>query len=128
MTNGAGGRYIILSFTDVAKSYSVSGNKFMIADAYGTIFTLRDISTGMANDPSCIAFFVDEDSNFFALSEIFLDTITRQLGKVRSNLLAHIDQKDTLFEGRGSRRKGRGYVVVKTFIIHSIYLRIKKRE
>ena len=111
MTDGASSRYTILGFADMTKSDSFSGNKFMITNAHGTIFTLGDISALVTNNPTCIALFVHENSYFLALGEIFFYPLKCHLRKIRSNLLAHIYQKNGFFDGL--------YGVVKAFIIHN---------
>lgn len=105
----------------MTESDSISALKFMITDAYRAVFALRDISAVMTDDASGIAFFIDENSDFLSLREIFLKALTRQLGKIRSDLLRHIHQKDMFFDVV--------YGVVKAFVIHdNVYVRIKKRE
>ena len=118
MTGRAGRRHVILCFADMAKSDSFSRFNLVIADTYVAIFTLGNMPAVVANDTSGVAFFVDEDSDSFALFEIFFYSFARQLRKIRSNLLAHIDQIDALFDSL--------YVVIKTFIIHYRRLRMIK--
>jgi hypothetical protein len=72
----------------------------VITDADGAFFTLRDVTASLADDAVGIAFFVDEDSDFFSKLEIFLYPHERQLGKIRIDLLRHIDQKYILSQWR----------------------------
>ena len=65
----------------------------MITDTDRTFLTLRDMSAGLADNPVGVAFLVDEDSDFLSLLEIFSDSPEHQLGKIRIDLLRHIDQK-----------------------------------
>ena len=82
----------------------------MIADADGTILALRNISALMTNDTSGIAFLVYKNSNLLSLLKIFFYALKRQLGKIGSNLLGHIHQKNRFF--------GILCIVIKTFVIH----------
>ncbi|HBB03345.1 TPA: hypothetical protein DCZ39_00305 [Patescibacteria group bacterium] len=103
----------------MTESDSISALKLMITDAYRAVFALRDISAVMTDDASGIAFLIDEDSDFLALREIFLEALARQLGKIRSDLLCHINEKNSfnnysLFIIHYSLFYG----VVKAFVIH----------
>lgn len=83
----------------------------MIADAHWAVFAFRDMPAIMADDASRIAFFVDEDSYPFSVLEIFFYAVKRQLRKIRSDFLGHINQKNRLFDSL--------YVVIETFVIHN---------
>lgn len=96
----------------MTKSDSFTGFDLMITDAYITVFAFGDMSAVMTNDSSGVSFFVDKYSDFFSLFKIFFETITCQLRKIRSDLLAHIHQK--------YRFLGSLYVMIKTFVIHAI--------
>src|SRR5574344_1557790 len=96
----------------MTKSDSLTGFDLMITDAYITVFAFGDMSAVMTNDSSGVSFFVDKYSDFFSLFEIFLYVSTRQLGKIWSDLLAHIHQKYRFF--------GSLYGMIKTFVIHAI--------
>ena len=121
ITGRAGSWENILRFTDMTEADSISRNKFMIADTYRTVFTFWNISTFLTHNTTSISFFVDKNANFLPLGKIFFQSLKRQLGKIRSNLLRHVYQKDMFF--------GSLYFVIKAFIIHgSLYVRIKKKE
>lgn len=66
-------RKTILFFTDMTKPELLTTRKEMIIDRYRTMIALRNMSTLMADYSSIIAFFIDEDSDFFACSEVFSD-------------------------------------------------------
>ena len=92
----------------------------MIADADRAIFTFRDVSAVVTNNSSGVSFLIDEDSDSLPLSEIFLDTLERQLGKMRSKLLGHVHQEDGLLSAFD--------VVVETFVIHISYVVKYKKD
>ena len=110
MTSGTSRGDIILRLTDMTESDSFSRGKFMITYADRTIFTFRDGSTSMTNHSSSVSFLIYQDSDFLSLFDIFFDTITRQLGKIRSNLVAHIYQENGFL--------GSLDFVVKAFVVH----------
>lgn len=123
MTCRTNGRDCILRLADMTESDSLSRDKFVITDAYRAIFTLGNSPTCMTDNSPSIAFFVDENSYFFALSEIFFYTLTRQLRKIWGNLIAHINKKNflnnySLFIIHYSLFYG----VVKAFVVHSVYV------
>lgn len=93
----------------------------MIADADGAILALRDIPAVVADDASGVSFLIHQNSDSFALSEIFLYSLQGQLGKIRSELLGHIHQEDGLL--------GSLYIVVETFVVHTtVCMYWKKRR
>lgn len=112
MTFWTARRDSILCFANMAKSDSISWFNLMITDTYRTVFTLGNMSAVVANNPSWISFFVDEDSDFLPLCKILFNALMRQLRKIRSNLLAHIDQKNRFFLSLN--------IMLKAFVVHSI--------
>lgn len=85
----------------------------MITDADGTILALRDGPAFVADDSSRVSFLIHEDSDPFSLLQILLYALECQLGKMRSELLGHIDQEDRLL--------GTLCFVIKTFVVHILY-------
>lgn len=123
MTGRTSGRDVILRLTDMTKSDSLSGDKFVITDAYRAIFALGNSSAFVADDAPSIAFFVDENSYLLALGQIFFYALTRQLRKIWRDLLGHINKKNflnnySLFIIHCSLF----HSVIKAFIVHSIYV------
>ena len=100
----------ILGFAYMTQSDSFSIGEFMISDTHRTMLTGRDVATMVTNHPSWISFFVDQNTNLFALFEIFCDTLERQLRKIWSNLFGHIDEENRFFACWCR--------VIKAFVIH----------
>jgi hypothetical protein len=88
----------------------------VIADADGTFFALRNVSARLADDAVGVALFIDENSDFLSLLEIFLYPSERQLGKIRIKLLRHIDQKYILV------------LMLEFFVIHIIYVGKSRKD
>ena len=75
-------------------------------DRNRTIFTLRNMPTAMTNCPSSMTFFIDQDSDFFACSEILFYSFFKQLRKNLILLPEHIYQIDFFV------------LMIKKFVVH----------
>lgn len=72
------------------------------------------MTTFMANYPCMIAFFVDEDSDFFVFSEVFSHPFFKKFRKSLVEFFGHIYQIDFLMS------------VIKKFVVHNLNIELRK--
>lgn len=96
----------ILSFTNMTKPHLLPTWEKIIIDRNRTIFTLRNMPTAMTNCPSSMTFFIDQDSDFFACSEVFFHPFFKQLRKNLILFPEHIYQIDFFV------------LMIKKFVVH----------
>ena len=65
----------------------------MIANTDIALMTTRDVAARLTEESGCIAFFVDDDEDFFLLSEIFCYRLGHEFTKI-TFLTSHIDEID----------------------------------
>ena len=86
----------------------------MIIHRHRTAITLRNMTTFMANYPCMIAFFVDEDSDFFVFSEVFVNSFFKKFRKSLVKFFGHIYQIDFFIS------------VIKKFVVHKLNVELRK--
>ena len=96
----------ILLFADMTNPNFLATRQKMIIHRNWTAITLRNMTTFMANYPCMIAFFVDEDSDFFLFSEVFSHPLFKKFRKSLVDFFGHIYQIDFLMS------------MIKKFVVH----------
>jgi hypothetical protein len=74
------------------------------------------MTTFMANYSCMIALFIDEDSDFFVFSEVFVNSFFKKFRKSLAKFFGHIYQIDFLIS------------VIKKFVVHKLNYRVKNVE
>ena len=96
----------ILLFADMTNPNFLATRQKMIIHRNWTAITLRNMTTFMANYACMIAFFVDEDSDFFLFSEVFSHPLFKKFRKSLVDFFGHIYQIDFFMS------------MIKKFVVH----------